>query len=251
MNNKNTLINKTVQNTPSADRGTIVITGASRGIGKAIAEIFLQNGHEAFLTAMDKKRFVETLEELQNKFPHATIKAQAFDVSKKKEAQALGEWCLALCSPDILVNNAGSFAGGNVHDEKDGALEEMIETNLYSAYHLTRTLLPEMMKKKSGHIFNMSSIAGLKAYPGGGSYSISKYALRGFSVNLREELKKYNIKVTAVYPGAVYTDSWAGQVEKQRIMEVEDIAKMIYAASQLSPQACVEDIIIRPQLGDL
>jgi NADP-dependent 3-hydroxy acid dehydrogenase YdfG len=98
----------------------------------------------------------------------------------------------------------------------------------------------------------MSSIAGLKAYPGGGSYSISKFALRGFSVNLREELKKYNIKVTTIYPGAAYTDSWAASgIKKERFMEAGDIAKMIFAASRLSPQACVEDIILRPQLGDI
>ncbi|MBK5269477.1 MAG: SDR family NAD(P)-dependent oxidoreductase, partial [Bacteroidia bacterium] len=97
-----------------------------------------------------------------------------------------------------------------------------------------------------------SSIAGLKAYPGGGSYSISKFAMRGFSVNLREELKQYNIKVTTVYPGAAYTDSWAASgLPEKRFMQADDIAKMIYAASQLSPQACVEDIILRPQLGDL
>jgi NADP-dependent 3-hydroxy acid dehydrogenase YdfG len=109
-----------------------------------------------------------------------------------------------------------------------------------------------MMEKKSGHIFNISSIAGLKAYANGGSYSISKYAIRGFSNNLREEMKPFNIKVTAVYPGAVLTDSWkeAG-INPERIMEVNDVANMVYAASQLSPQACVEDIVIRPQLGDL
>jgi NADP-dependent 3-hydroxy acid dehydrogenase YdfG len=123
---------------------------------------------------------------------------------------------------------------------------------LYSAYHLTRIIVPVMIEKRSGHIFNMSSIAGLKAYPAGGSYSISKFALRGFSVNLRDELKPYNIKVTTVFPGAAYTDSWASSgIDKKRFMESEDIAKMIYAASQLSPQACVEDIILRPQLGDI
>ena len=98
----------------------------------------------------------------------------------------------------------------------------------------------------------MSSIAGLKAYPNGGSYSISKFALRGFSINLRDELKPYNIKVTTVFPGAAYTDSWAASgLERQRFMEAADIAKMVYAASQLSPQACVEEITLRPQLGDI
>ncbi len=128
----------------------------------------------------------------------------------------------------------------------------MIAINLYSAYYITRALLPAMMERRQGHIFNMCSIAALKAYNNGGAYSISKHALMGMSKNLREEMKPYNIKVTTVYPGAVYTSTWEGSdIEPSRIMEVDDIAEMIYAASLLSPQACVEDIIIRPQLGDL
>ncbi len=230
----------------------IIITGASRGLGKAIAEIFAENGHNLYLTAMHEVRLYNATEELLNKYPAVIIKARPYDLSKKEQAQAFGQWCLKNSSPDVLVNNAGSFAGANVYNEEDGALEEMIETNLYSAYHLTRVIVPAMIAKKSGHIFNMSSIAGLKAYPNGGSYSISKFALRGFSMNLREELKAYNIKVTTVFPGASYTDSWASSgIEKKRFMEANDIAKMIYAASGLSPQACVEDIIIRPQLGDI
>jgi short-subunit dehydrogenase len=109
-----------------------------------------------------------------------------------------------------------------------------------------------MIKAKKGHIFNICSIASLQAYPQGGSYSISKYALLGFSTNLRLELKDKGIKVTAVCPGATYTNSWKGSgVPEDRIMEADDIAKMIYAATQLSPQAVVEDIVLRPQLGDL
>jgi short-subunit dehydrogenase len=109
-----------------------------------------------------------------------------------------------------------------------------------------------MIQAGAGHIFNICSIASLHAYPQGGSYSISKYALEGFSKNLREELKDKGIKVTGVYPGATYTNSWAGSgVAPSRIMEAEDIAKMIFAATQLSPQAVVEDIVMRPLLGDL
>jgi len=230
----------------------VIITGASRGLGRAIAEIFAGNGYSLFLTSLQETRLYKAMEELVNKYPAITIKAKPYDLSKKEQAQAFGQWCLKNSSPDILVNNAGNFTGANVYNEEDGALEEMIETNLYSAYHLTRVVVPAMIERKSGHIFNISSIAGLKAYPGGGSYSISKFALRGFSVNLRDELKSHNIKVTTVFPGAAYTDSWASTgIKKSRFMEADDIAKMIFAASQLSPQACVEDIILRPQLGDL
>lgn len=109
-----------------------------------------------------------------------------------------------------------------------------------------------MMKQHSGHIFNMCSIASLHAYKDGGAYSISKFALHGFSKNLREEMKPHGIKVTSVFPGATLTDSWGDYDNSgNRIMEANDIAKLIYASAQLSPAACVEDIIVRPQLGDL
>ena len=102
------------------------------------------------------------------------------------------------------------------------------------------------------HIFNLCSTASLKAYKNGGAYSISKFAMYGFSKNLREEMKPHGIKVTHVIPGAVYTDSWSGtDIDPKRFMEPADIAKLIYAASQLSFQACVEEIVIRPLAGDI
>ena len=109
-----------------------------------------------------------------------------------------------------------------------------------------------MMDRRSGHIFNICSIASLKAYRHGGSYGITKYAMAGLSANLRDEMMKYGVKVTSVFPGAAYTASWdASGVDPERIMTAADIAEMIYAAASLSPQACVEEIVIRPQLGDL
>ena len=186
------------------------------------------------------------------KHPSVTIKAKPFDLSKKERAIEFGNWCLQFGTPDILVNNAGLFEPGSVHNEPDGLLESQMATNVYSAYHLTRTILPKMMLRKSGHIFNMCSVASLHAYENGGAYSISKFALYGLSKNLREEMKPHGIKVTAVHPGAVMTDSWSDyDNSSKRIMEVADIAQMVFAASQLSAAACVEDIVIRPQLGDL
>ena len=230
-----------------------VITGASRGMGKAMAEIFALHGYDLYLCSKNENNLLQAIEELKTKFPNITIDGKALDIGKKIEAQLFGEWILNNTdTTDILINNAGSFIQGDVSNEPDDALEQMLEVNLYSAYHLTRALLPRMKEAKSGHIFTSCSIASLNAYPGGGAYSISKYALLGFTRNLREELKQYGIKVTAIIPGAVYTDSWKGSgVSEQRIMEADDIAKMVFAASQLSPQAVVEDIVMRPQLGDL
>jgi short-subunit dehydrogenase len=230
----------------------VVITGASKGIGKSIATTYAAEGAILFLCARNEVTLYNTVAELQTRYPASVIKAKAFDLSIKEQAQKFGHWVLDFGVPDILINNAGQFLPGNISTETDGVLEETIAANLYSAYHLTRSVVGKMIEAKHGHIFNICSIASLRAYNNGGSYSISKFALMGFSKNLREELKPHNIKVTSVYPGAVMTDSWAGfDNSAGRIMEADDIATMIVAASKLSPQAVVEDIIIRPQLGDL
>ena len=231
---------------------SVVVTGASKGIGKAVAEIFAANGASLYLCSRGEAALYKTMEDLQTRFPQATVKARPADLSVKEEAIGFGNWCLSQAVPDILVNNAGLFEPGSVHSEPDGLLESQLNVNLFSAYHLTRTLLPAMMIRKQGHIFNMCSIASLHAYANGGAYSISKFALYGFSKNLREELKPHGIKVTSVHPGAVLTNSWGDfDNSSNRIMEAADIAKMVWAASSLSVQACVEDIVIRPQLGDL
>ena len=229
-----------------------IITGASKGLGRAIALQFAAAGYTLIVCARGAKALYDFVEEVQLEYPETTIKALPVDMSIKEEVTAFAEWSLQFGTPAILVNNAGMFLPGSINNEEAGTLEAMINTNLYSAYHLTRALLPSMVANKSGHIFNICSIASLQAYSNGGSYSISKFALLGFSKNLREELKPLGINVTAVLPGAAYTDSWSGSgVDPKRIMEAHDVAKMVFAASQLSSQAVVEDIILRPQLGDL
>jgi short-subunit dehydrogenase len=230
-----------------------VITGASRGLGKAMAQLFALHGYNLYLCSKNENSLLETIEELKTKFPNVAVDGQALDLGRKEQAILFAEWVSGNADTiDVLINNAGTFIQGNVLDEPDGALEAMIEVNLYSAYHITRGLLPKMIAQKTGHIFTMCSIASMAAYPNGGAYSISKYALLGFTRNLRNELKPHGIKVTAVIPGAAYTDSWKGSgVPEERIMEAEDIARMVYHATQLSPQAVVEDIVMRPQLGDL
>ncbi|MHA4808202.1 SDR family oxidoreductase [Flavitalea flava] len=230
-----------------------IITGASKGLGRAIAEKFAAGGYNLVLCSRNEVVLNQAVEELKAKYPGIGVHAKAFDLGDKEQARLFGRWILDLrISIDVLVNNAGQFIPGSINNEQDGALETMIGVNLYSAYYLTRALLPKMMEEKRGHIFNMCSIASLQAYSNGGAYSVSKFALAGFSKNLREEMKPFGIKVTGVYPGAAYTDSWAGSgIDPLRIMEAGDIAQMVWAASQLSPQATVEEILLRPQLGDL
>lgn len=230
----------------------IIVTGASRGIGKAVATVFAADGAALFLCSRSEGDLLKTAGELQSAYPTCSIKTKAVDLSKKNEAIEFGNWCLSIATPDILINNAGNFLPGSIYNEEDGVLETMIATNLYSAYHLTRAIAPAMIAAKKGHIFNMCSTASFEAYSNGGSYSVSKFALMGFNKNLRQELKPHNIKVTAVYPGAVFTDSWTGfDNSTNRIMETSDVANMILAASKLTSQAVVEDIVLRPQLGDL
>jgi len=230
----------------------VIITGASKGIGKAIASIFAAENATLFLCSRNEAQLKQTADELTITHPGCTIHYKAVDVSHKDEAKAFASWCLQFGVPNILVNNAGQYIPGSIYNEDEGNLEKMISINLYSVYHVTKGLVEKMIAAKQGHIFNICSTASLHAYTNGGSYGISKFALMGFSKNLREELKPFNIKVTAVYPGAVMTDSWGDfDNSNNRIMEAEDVAKMILACSKLSAQAVIEDIILRPQLGDL
>lgn len=231
---------------------TIVITGASKGLGKSFVLAFANKAACFILSARSQRDLQQVKQEIESINPNCTIHIYAANLSKKQEVLQLANFCNQIGTIDILINNVGYFLPGSTYNEIDETLEKMIETNLYSAYYLTQTVLPKMMQAKAGHIFNICSIASIKAYANGGSYSISKFALYGYTKNLREELKEYNVKVTAVLPGAVYTNSWADSgVSEDRIMEATDIAKMVVAASELSYKACVEDIIIRPQLGDL
>lgn len=230
----------------------IIITGASKGLGKAMALRLAEPGAQLILCARNQSALEATAREIRSAVPGVLVSTQSADLADPQQVRRFADFALSVGTPQILINNAGSFLPGNVHDEAPGVLEQMMAINLYSAYQLTRALLPAMMQAKTGHIFNVCSIASLKPYAHGGGYSISKYALHGFSQNLREEMKPFGIKVTGVYPGAVMTDSWGDFDNSQhRIMEATDVAEMIWAATRLSAQAVVEDIVLRPQLGDL
>lgn len=232
---------------------TIVITGGTKGIGRAIAEKFAACGYNVAVCARNKSDLNNMLKFWNKHFKDSELYTFRADLSRKVQLKAFSEHLLAKYENiDILVNNAGSFVPGGILDANDGDLESMIETNLYSAYNMTRQLLPRFQAQNVGQIFNMCSVASIIAYPNGGSYSISKFALLGFSKCLREELKNFNIKVTSIIPGATWSDSWAGvEMPYERLMPAADIANTIFSASQLTSASVVEEIIIRPQLGDL
>jgi short-subunit dehydrogenase len=230
-----------------------VITGATKGIGRAVAIKFVQQGFDVAVCARNKANVDEFKAELLTINPHAQVWAQACDVSNKADLQAFADFVNTNApAVDVLVNNAGVFLPGQVYKEEEGTLETLIETNLYSAYRLSRALVPGMISRRAGHIFNMCSVASIKAYPNGGSYSISKYAMLGLSKALREELKEFNIKVTSLIPGATYTNSWEGSgLPQERFMTPEDIADAIWGIYTLSPAAVVEEIVLRPLEGDI
>lgn len=231
-----------------------IITGASKGIGKAVAEKLAAEGFDIAICARTAADLAAARQSIEAQRPGVKVLAEPVDMSVKSEVLAFGKKVMDTFGsvPDILVNNAGIFVPGPLHEEADGHLEQMMNVNLYSAYHLTRLLLPGMKDRRGGHIFNLCSTASHKAYSNGGSYSITKFALLGFSQNLREEMKPFGVKVTSISPGPTLTASWQGyDGPAERLMEPEDVASMIWAAYTLSKQAVVEDILMRPMLGDM
>ena len=234
-------------------RQLAVITGGTKGIGRATLEKFLAEGFDVATCARSRQDLDKLADEMKTAYPEACIWAEKADLSKKEDMKAFAEVVKSLGRPvSMLLNNTGVFIPGSIYSEEEGNLELMMETNLYSAYHLTRTLIGGMIERKAGHIFTTGSIAGIQAYAGGGSYSISKFALLGFTKALREDMKPYGIRVTSILPGATYTASWEGvNLPPERFMKASDIADAIYGAFALSPRTVVEEIILRPQLGDI
>jgi len=225
---------------------SILITGASRGIGLAIAETFHKHGYNLILHCSSEASATA----LRSRFPnHITWIA---DLSDASQTHALCDKIKALNTIDILVNNAGTFLPGAIHEEAEGTFERLLSVNLTAPYHITRAALSIMMQQNSGHIINMCSTASLVGYTNGGSYCISKFGLLGLTRVLREELKNLNIKVTAVMPGATYTDSWKSSgLPEERFISAQDLADLIFTTCSLSSNAVVEDLVVRPILGDI
>jgi short-subunit dehydrogenase len=231
-----------------------VITGGTKGIGKALVERFTAGGFDVATCARSEADLLALRREVGASLPEGvqihTLKA---DLSIRTELENFVSFVRALGQPvEVLINNTGMFLPGQIHNEDDGVLEKTIETNVYSAYYLTRGLIGGMVERRKGHLFMMCSTASITAYPNGGSYCISKFALYGMTKVLREEMKPFGVKVTAVLPGATLTSSWEGtDLPEERFMQADDVAATIWGAYHLSPGAVVEDIVMRPQLGDI
>lgn len=226
---------------------SILVTGGSKGIGLAIAERFLAGGYAVTVCARDPAALATARARLPQ------LQCIACDVTDKAQRAAMvAQVTAASGTPDVLVNNAGAYLPGQVHSEDDGALEAMLDANLLGAYHLTRQVLPGMMARRSGTIVNVCSTASITPYLNGGSYCIAKHALYGFSRTLREEMKPHGIRVVSLLPGATLTASWEGvDLPPDRLMAVEDVAEMVWSACRVSARTVVEDIVMRPALGDI
>jgi short-subunit dehydrogenase len=231
----------------------IVVTGGTKGIGRAIVEKFAAAGFDVVTCARNEKELDQLRTDVKKANSSVEVITLRSDMGKKEDIVSFCKHVKGLNRPvDILVNNAGYFVPGEISTEPEGTLEKMMQANLFSAYQITRAFVAGMKERKVGHIFNMCSIASLKAYPNGGSYSITKFALLGFSKCLREELKSFNIRVTSIMPGATLTASWEGvDLPEDRFMKAADIADTIFYSYQLSARSVVEEIVIRPQLGDI
>lgn len=220
----------------------IVVTGGTKGIGRAIADRFVAEGFEAVVCA----RSVDGVQ-------GPGILPVSADLSTRAGVNTLLDYLRSINRPvDVLVNNTGIFQPGQIHNEAEGTFEQLMNTNVASAYHLTRGLVGEMIARRQGHIFMMCSTASITPYTNGGSYCISKFALLGMSRVLREELKPHGVKVTAILPGATLTASWEGtDLPEDRFLKPADVADSTWGAYSLSKSAVIEEILIRPQLGDI
>jgi NADP-dependent 3-hydroxy acid dehydrogenase YdfG len=229
---------------------TIMVTGASKGIGRAVALEFAKNGFHVAANARGETELNALKKEIEQ-FGQKVFVMPVDVTNRAENTHFIEEAFNHFGGINVLVNNVGVFNPGSILDEQEKALEEMMDTNLYSTYQYCREVIPRM-KKKGGYVFNVCSTASITPYLNGGSYCITKYAQYGLTKVLREELKESSIRVSAVLPGATLTHSWEGtELPKERFMEAESIAKMMVTAYNLPSNTVMEEILMRPQLGDI
>jgi NADP-dependent 3-hydroxy acid dehydrogenase YdfG len=239
---------------PAQSSGPVVlITGASQGIGAAIAHVFAAQlpGVRLALVARQKEKLgavAQACTELG-----ATTAVFACDVADEESVASMAEDVRRLLGEvDVVVNNAGSFASAPFTEMTVAEFDRMIAVNLRSVFLVSRAFVPAMVRRGSGDVFNMSSIAGLTAYPGGAGYSAAKFGVSGLSKVMRAELREKGVRVCCVYPGATWSPSWQGSgVDPQRLMPAEDVAQAFFDVYRMARRTVVEEIVLRPQRGDV
>jgi len=235
---------------------TILITGATSGIGKACALKFASNGYRLILTGRRKEKLAALKNELTTKY-NADVLDLCFDVQDKAQVEAM---LSDLKSPwnkiDILLNNAGLALGrDSFEDASMQDWETMLQTNVNGLLYVSKTVLPFMIERKQGYVINIGSIAGKEVYENGNVYCASKFAVDAISKSMRIDLLKHNIKVTAIHPGAVETEfsivRYKGDEQKANAtykgftpLTGEDIADTIFYAAQLPEHVCINELTI-------
>ena len=224
-----------------------VITGAGRGIGAAIARQLSSLGAATVLCG----RARATLESTAKLITKSGGKAEALacDVTSLQSVEAAAKHVEAsLGRVDIVVNNAGVGGfGGPLHQLSPDNWEKILNTNLRGVYYMTRAFAPLMIRARSGHIVNISSLAGKNALPNGAAYAASKWGLNGLSYSLAEELRAHNIRVAVICPGSTNTDlsPHAGK-DPAKMLQPEDVAHAVAMLVTQSPQSFVSEILLRP-----
>ena len=234
----------------------VLITGATSGIGLACAKKFAAAGYQLIITGRRKDRLLHLQNELEQTYAISVLPL-VFDVQDRQAVEHnLNNLPAAWQAVDILINNAGLAAGRDGFETADmNDWETMLNTNVHGLLYVTKAIIPQMVERKKGHIINMGSVAGKEVYEKGNVYCASKFAVDAISKAMRIDLLKYNIKVTAIHPGAVETEfalvRFKGDEEKAAStytgiipLTGEDIADTIFYCSQLPPHICINDLVI-------
>lgn len=233
----------------------VLITGASQGIGAALARVFAAEvrGVRLALVARNARNLRAVAAECSKLGSDVEAAAFACDTSDEaavaKLARAVAKRYGAV---DVLINNAGAFTQAKFVDTSVADFDRMIAVNLRSAFLVTRAFLPAMLERRRGDVFFMSSIAGLGAYPNAAAYCAAKFGVTGLAQVLRAETRDAGVRVCCVHPGATWSPSWSGSgVAPERIMPAEDVARAFLDVYRLGRSTVVEEIVLRPQQGDL
>ena len=237
---------------------SVLITGASSGIGAATAHAFAREKCNLLLAARRRDRIDQLARHLADKYA-ITAQAITLDVTKQKDVDAaLASLSTTWEQIDILVNNAGLSRGLTKLQEGDiGDWEEMIDTNIKGLLYVTRSILPGMVKRNKGHIINIGSIAGHQLYPAGNVYCATKFAVKALSEGLRLDLLGTGVRVTSVDPGMVQTEfsqvRFHGDTERATAvyqglqpLSADDVAEVILFCATRPPHVDVADIIVMP-----
>lgn len=234
------------------NKPVVLITGASQGIGAAIAKIFAAEAHCRLALVARNEKNLRTVAAACIRLG-AEVEIFPADVTAEKSVQRVARIVASHFGPvDVLINNAGLFEGAPFAKTTAAQFDRLIAANLRSAFLVTHAFLPAMLKRKRGDVFFMSSIAGLQAYPNGAAYCAAKFGVTGLAKVLRAETRGTGVRVCCVHPGATWTPSWSKSgVKEPRLMPAEDIARAILEVHRLSRRTVVEEIVLRPEQGDL